>query len=266
MGLLSFLKGLFTKKKPKIGLCLGSGGAKGAGHLGVLKAFEEENIKFDMVSGASIGSIVGGMYALNYDVKDMIRIFETFNFTDKISLLKMTLKKEPLESLLEGIFGDKTFSDTRLPFRAVACDINSGEEVVMGTGLLYKATAASSAIPPIFRPVHRMGRKLVDGAFINAVPADAVKSLGADVVISISLHDEPSNEKIKRYADLLYKGNQIPLGDRFKGLKDSDYTLFLPLEDFTSASIKDFNEMFDIGYNTAKAHMDEIKKLLNGGK
>ncbi len=266
MGLLSFIKGLFIKKKPKLGLALGSGGAKGAAHLGALKAFEEENIKFDMVSGTSIGSIVGAMYALNYSVEDMVKILETYDLTDRINLLKMTLKKDSLETTLENVFGDKTFSDTLLPFRAIACDINSGEEVVMSTGTLYKALAASSAIPPVFKPVHRMGRKLVDGAFINAVPSDAVKKLGADVVVSVALHDYESNDNIKKYVDLLYRGNGIAEGSRFNGLKDSDFTLYPPLDKFSSASVTSFNEMFDIGYETAKANMEAIKKIIKKAK
>ncbi len=263
MGLLTFFKRIFSKKRIRLGLALGSGGAKGAAHLGALKAFEEENIRFDLVAGTSIGSIVGAMYALNYTTDQMIKILEEYNLSDRINILKMTLSKDSLENTLEKILGDKTFSDTLIPLRAVACDVNTGDEVVMGTGSLSKALSASSAIPPVFRPVHRMGRKLVDGAYVNAVPSDVVKSLGADVVISIALHNYSSNRNIKRYADLLYRGNGIKEADRLKQLAYSDYTVFLPLDEYTSADVKNFSEMYQIGYETVKDHMDEIKAVIN---
>lgn len=264
MGLFGLIKNLFSKKQPKLGLCLGSGGAKGAALIGAIQAFSEEKIKFDMVAGTSIGSIVGALYALGYSTDEMVKILETYNLTNRINLLKMTLTKDSLETTLESIFSDKTFDDTLIPFKAIACDVNTGEEVVMGSGSLYKALAASCAIPPVFKPVHRMGRKLVDGAYVNAVPADVVKKLGADVVVSVALHNYPSNDNIKRYADLFYRGNGIKQGNRMLGVKSSDYTLYPPLDDFTSADVKNFNSMYQIGYDTAKNDMDKIKQTLYG--
>ncbi len=265
MGLFGFLKRIFTKKQVKIGIALGSGGAKGAAHLGAIKAFEEEGIQFSFVTGTSIGSIIGALYALNYTTEQMIKILEEYDITDRINILKMTLTKDSLENTLEKIFGDKTFADTFIPLRAVACDLDTGEEVVMGTGSLKKALSASSAIPPVFRAVNRMGRRLLDGAYVNAVPCDVCKSLGSDVVIGIALHNYPSNRNIKRYADLLYRGNGIKEGNRLN-FDSSDYTLILPLDNYTSANLKNFNEMYQIGYDTVKDHMEEIKKVISSAK
>lgn len=266
MSIFSFFKRLFVRRKRKTGLALGSGGAKGIAHIGALKAFEEAGVSFDMVAGTSIGSIVGAMYSLGYSSYEMLKITEEYNLSSRISVLKMAIGKDSLENALDSILGEKTFADTLLPFRAIACDVNSGEEVVMGTGSLSKALAASSAVPPVFRPVHRMGRKLVDGAFVNAVPADAVKNLGADVVIALSLHDYHSNDNLKKYADVVYPKNGIKLADRLKQISEADYTIYFPLDKFNSASVNDYEEIYRIGYETTKSKMNEILNVLNGKK
>lgn len=266
MGLFSFLTRLFGKKTLKVGLALGSGGAKGAALIGALKALKEEGVNFDFVAGTSIGSIVGALYALDYDTDEMIRIWETYDLTNRINLLKMTFKKDSLENTLEEIFGDKTFQDTLIPFRAIATDVNTGEEVVMCTGKLSKALAASAAIPPVFKPVHRNGRKLVDGAFVNAVPCDVVKNLGADVVVSIALHDHASNDGIKKYLDIFYRGNGIKKGDRLWQLEYSDCKISPDLSKFTTADVKSFGKMYEIGYDAVKNNIASIKKTVCGKK
>ena len=139
MRFLTFLKNLFIKKPIKIGLALGSGGAKGAAHLGALKAFEEEGITFDVVAGTSIGAVVGAMYALKYTADDMIKIIQNYTSNEKISLLKLTLSKDAGEVNLLKLIGDKEFDDLALPFKCVACDLGTGDEIVLSEGSLAKA-------------------------------------------------------------------------------------------------------------------------------
>ncbi len=264
MGFLQFLKGIFSKKKKKIGLALGSGGAKGAALIGALKAFEEENIKFDFVAGSSIGAIVGGMYALGYTASEMLNIIKEYRLTDVKNIVAMSLKGETVESLLDKITGEKHFEDTLIPFRAVAVDILSGEEVIMSSGSLAKAMAASGAIPPVFKPVERLQKRLVDGAYLNAVPADVVKSLGADKVIAIALSsNEPTNRIIKKSLDLLYKDNKVPLTDRLHQSLVADYILYPELSDYTSASIGSIDKMYAEGYKIAKEAVPQILKIIN---
>lgn len=264
MSLFRLFKKIFFKKKPKIGLALGSGGAKGAALIGVIKAFEEEGMVFDFVSGTSIGSIVGALYSLSYKAEDMLRIFETYDLSSRVNLLKMTLSKDSLENTLDSIFQDKTFSDTYIPFRCVATEINTGEEVVMSKGTLSKALSASAAIPPVFKPVHRNGRKLIDGAFVNAVPCDVLKNLGANIVIGVTLHDQKSNEGIKKYLDIFYRGNGVKKANRLKQIDCADFVLSPPLKSFTTSDVKNFYKMYEIGYLEAKNNMEQIKSILNG--
>lgn len=263
MNVFAFIKNLFKKNK-KIGLALGSGGAKGIAHVGALTAFSEAGIRFDMVAGTSIGSIVGAMYCLGYTPQKMLKVIKDYNLSARISVIKMAIGKDSLENALNEILGDKNFSDTQVPFRAVACDLGSGEEIVMGSGSLKKALAASSAVPPVFRPVHRMGRKLVDGAFLNSVPCDVVRRLGADVVIGLSLHNYPNNDNLKRYADLLYPKNGIKKTDRLIQIRQADYAIYFPLDDYGASSVGAYNEIFEIGYQTTKRNVDKILKIIDG--
>jgi len=262
---MRFIK-MFGDKKQEIktGLALGSGGTKGLAHIGALSAFAEEGIEFDIVAGTSIGSIIGGMYAKRYSPDDMISLINELNLTSYSTIIKLGLSGITVTGLLKKVLGDITFDELKKPFRAVAADLYSGEEKVMGSGDLCSAMAASSAMPPVFRPVLRDGRYLVDGAFLNYVPADVCKILGADVVVGINLGKEHrTNERSKKMLDELYPDNKIPLTDRSKkGYECSDIMVEPDLSAYRAALTKGADEMFYAGYYSVKAKTEEIKKLL----
>lgn len=254
------------KKTPpkKLGLALGSGGAKGMAHLGIIRAFEEENIAFDIVTGASIGSIVGGMYARGLSSANMVSYLSDLGLTDPQKLIMYKLSGLTVEKILDRMLGGAQFDELFTPFKAVAVDIFKGEVVVLDKGSVSRAMSASSAIPPIFKAVEIDGRQLADGAYMNNVPADVAKNMGADFVVGVSLSSNmPSNNLIKAALDDMYPGNKVPLMNRAAaGEKYSDYLFTPDLTSFSSASYKKLDEMFDVGYKLAKEKMPEIKALL----
>ena len=263
MGFLDFLRSIFAKKHIKIGLALGSGGAKGAATLGVIKAFEEQGLKFDVIAGSSIGAMIGAFMASGLNCDDMLGLVEQYGLTDPKKLILYKFRGESVTSILSDMLGEKTFADLELPFAAVAADINTGEEVDIKTGQLSSALAASGAIPPVFRPVGRENRRLIDGAFVNAVPADVVKSMGADVVISVNLSASATNEGAVATLDSMYKGHGVKACDRLRQCrKYSDFTLSPELNDYTAASVDKFYEMYSVGYRCAVDNMEELKKVL----
>ncbi len=263
--LLSIFK---PKRKPKLAIALGSGGAKGMAHVGVLRAFEEEGISFDIVTGCSIGSIVGAMYARGFSTASMLAQLKESGVSEPQRLLALKLKGVTLKSLLDDMLGGAEFDELALPFAAVASDIDSGKQVILNEGNVALALAASSAIPPAFKAVTINGKRLVDGAYLNNVPADIAKKMGANFVIGVSLGaNNPQNDKIKPVLDAIYKGNKIPLCDRARaGILNSDYFLAPDLTAYTSASYKGLNDMYEIGYALAKSKMPEIKQLLKKAK
>lgn len=250
----------------KIGLALGSGGAKGAAHIGAIRAFEEEGISFDAVAGTSIGSVVGALFAKGLTSDDMVSLKEEWDFTEIQSLFALAFGGG-LTELLYRVTGGAHFSDLKIPFAAVATDLDDGNERVMTEGDLATALAASSSVPPVFHAVGYRGRRLVDGAFCNAVPADVCKRLGADVVFGVSLGKErPLSTELKGYLDEMYPGNGIPVRNRIEvGYRESALMIEPDLRGFSAASVSGFDEMFTRGYRAAKRAMPEIREILENG-
>lgn len=247
--------------KLKLGLALGSGGAKGMAHLGAIKAFEEEGIEFDFVAGTSIGSIVGALYSKGYSSDDMRALLKEVVDGEPTLILAFTLGAISLPEIINKFTGGAHFSDLKKPFRAVAVDADSGKEVVLGDGELSTALAGSSAIPPL-KPIVRNGRVLVDGAFLNYVPSDVVKDLGAEFVIAVNLgKGRDLNNKIKEDLDDLYPNNKVAFANRSKKCYEfADFVLEPDLSRFTAMSLSGLDEMYKIGYENAKENVERIKK------
>lgn len=268
-GFGNFLKRIIhagRKRQKKAGLALGSGGARGMAHIGVLRAFEEEGIKFDYVCGSSIGAIIGGMYAAGYSAASMEAYIMGLDLANPRTLIRYKLEGMTIKKALDEMMGGADFDELKMPFAAVASDLDSGEEVVMRTGNIADAMCASSAVIPAFRPVEKDGRRLIDGAYVSCVPSAATKKMGADVVIGVNLSAElDDNLMLKKALDAFYPTNRIPLLSR----KDEPYKncscmLEPDLRQYSSVSLTQLCEIEDAGYKAAKKMMPEIKKALAG--
>lgn len=213
-----------TANRPKIGLALSGGGARGAAHIGVLKVLEKHRIPVDFIAGTSMGSIVGGMYAAGMspdELEAMIsRIDWTAAFTDWIPRKDRSFRRKRDDDLYlvknkPGVSGLKLrfppglldgqkidlllkrytlpvvtvrdFDDLSIPFRAVASDLESGNPIVLGRGDLALAMRGSMSIPIVFSPREIDGRLLVDGGVSSNLPIDIVRRMGADVVIAVDI-------------------------------------------------------------------------------
>jgi NTE family protein len=211
--------------RPKVGLVLGGGGARGAAHIGVLRVLERERIKVDYVAGTSMGAIVGGLYASGLSADEIERVLNSIDWGDAFNdksprpdrpfvrkrdddnyLVKRDLgigddgKVKFPAGLIEGqkidlILKANTLHVARIddfdklptPFRAVATDILTGEPVVLSHGDLARSIRASMSVPAIFSPAQIDGRLLVDGGVANNVPVNVVRQMGADIVIAIDV-------------------------------------------------------------------------------
>lgn len=192
------------QRTPRIGLVLGSGSARGWAHIGVLKALAEANIKPDVVCGASIGALVGAVYAAGElerfaEWVQSLGMREVFGFMD-FNLAGGMLKGERLIDFWRRNFADFNIEDARMPFGAVATDLHSGAEVWLREGSIAQAVRASIALPGLFTPVIHEGRLLVDGGLVNPVPVSLARAMGADIVIAVDLN-----------ADLMHR-HMHPLG------------------------------------------------------
>ncbi len=252
MGLFSFF---IKKKKPIIGLALGSGGAKGFAHLGALKAFEENGIVFDAIGGTSIGSIIGAFYADGYSSTDIYELISGLSLKELLTGIPYNMDMSGIKKVIDREIGGKNIEELSKPFLAIATDAVTFEEVVITNGKTATALCASSCFMPYFKPVvDTEGRKLIDGAYANSIPADRVKeSFKTDFIVGVDL------SAFKVYDNKDFKGKQNPSEQGYKYcdiMLKPDLTKYKPIE----YSAK--NEMYDLGYKSAMEIMPELLSKL----
>lgn len=228
-------------ERPKIGLVLSGGGARGAAHVGILKVLEENHIPVDMIAGTSFGAIVGGLYATGYSADELEKILNNIDWQQTLSSsaprtlksfrrkkddngfqikLKISFDDGELKlpsglitpNNLRLTLGDlvshnnalTNFDNLTIPFRAVATDLETGEAVILDRGDLASSMIASMAVPALFPPVERNGKLLVDGGIANNIPIDIVREMGADIIIAVDISEDlMTKEDINSFADVI---------------------------------------------------------------
>lgn len=262
MSIFDFLSPTKKRRPPKIGLALGSGGFKGGAHLGAITALYEEGFEFSYVAGTSVGALVGAFVAMGFSPKDMLGLVKELGTFDLKNRLSLPLEGFSIEGQIDRMIGGKGFENLKIGFTAVATDLDSGKEVLLSSGELKEAVAASCAICPPFKPVKIGDKRLIDGAFVNAVPADVVKNMGADGVVAVSLGSHRLNDGLKKNLDLVYKNNGIKAMDRLWQIKYADLLIEPDLEGLSAASPKDFLTAYRIGYEAAKEKINDLKSMI----
>lgn len=194
-------------RKPRIGLALGSGSARGWAHIGAIRALEERGIKFDLICGTSIGALVGAVYASGQlqQLEDWVTSLtwaKVWRLMD-ISFKGGLIRGRTLFNLFRATFQDLDISELAIPFGAVATELNSGREIWLRHGKLLDVVRASIAMPGLFTPVVHNGTVLVDGGLVNPVPVSMCRAFGAELVIAVDL----SWGKLGRYRDM---GRDLP--------------------------------------------------------
>lgn len=203
----------------KIGYALGGGAARGLSHIGVLKVLEEHSIFPDIITGTSIGALIGALYAGGIKIGDIEQFALRLDFKRLVLLADMTLPLSGLIggkrviSLLKSILGDLTFSQLKYDFACVATDIKTGEQVVIHDGSLIEAIRASISLPGIFTPVCIKGRYLVDGGLVNEVPVSVCREMGAEYVIGVNVIPEPGRMMPKLKKSQITRTHQAAKSD-----------------------------------------------------
>lgn len=275
-----------TMDRPKIGLVLSGGGAKGFAHIGTLKMLDSLQIPVDYIAGTSMGGIAGALYAIGYNGLDLEKLASRNDwqeiFSDKPPRAELPYfqKKETgkyqLEFGLQGlkpttpsglIFGQKisllfssltfpyekitNFDHLPIPFRCVAVDLVTGNHVVLKSGSLAKAMRATMAIPTVFSPVEWGDSLLVDGGFVNNLPVDVVKEMGADIVIAVDVESPLMGRKRLNTVLAVLEQSIIMLGfdRRQENIERADILIRPDIRGFTPA---DFDP-------------DKIKKIIQRG-
>jgi len=178
-------------KPAKIALVLGAGSSKGFAHIGVLKILESNKIPIHMIFGTSVGSVVGSLYAYGIDAFSLQKLAISINQSDIVDSLIIPsngfIKGEKLENFINKAVGNTSMEKLKIPFYAVATNLEKGHEIVFAKGNTGTAVRASCSIPGIFRPVKISDKVYVDGGIVSPVAVEAARKHGADVVIAVDV-------------------------------------------------------------------------------
>lgn len=256
------------KKKFKVGLCLSGGGTKGFSYLGAFKAFEEFGIEFDMVAGASAGSLFGAIYASRMDINSIKNIAKGLKNSDfrhsKLGILPSSMDK--LHDLIEQILPVKKIEDLKMPYFAVAVDLKTGKEVYFNSGNLASVITGSCSIPGVFLPVKYKNMTLIDGGVKNNIPADVLKMNGCDFVVTIDCNcargGGTNSEKL--FTQFSTSVGIMMVNNSKRGLELSDLIICPDLKKYKSLNLEGKDEMMKEGYRATVEMMPEILKLFSG--
>ena len=259
----------FFRKKTKIGLALGGGGARGIAHLGVLKAFEKHHIPIDYISGVSSGSLVGALYAAGLEVDYMIKILKKLKWFDFAGLRldkKGFVSSAPMKSFIEKEVGDIKLKDLKIPFVSLATDVLTGHSVELIDPDLRLANVieASTAFPGFFAPVKIKHQWLVDGGTSHIVAPSVLKRKNMDFVVAVNVIPKVMLDKLPanfvsiadRSLDLMFL--------RIAGFTKKSADLFLqPVTEYVgSFEIDKASLLVEMGEKCVEAHLDKIQKVL----
>jgi len=199
-------------KPAKIALVLGAGASKGFAHVGVIKVLESNKIPVHMIVGTSAGSFVGALYAYGFNAFELQKLSFALEQNDIIDLTvpdKGFVKGEKIERYINFILRETPMEKLRIPFYAVATDVQNGKEMVFGSGNTGTGVRASCSIPGIFIPPVISGRMYVDGGVVSPVAVDAARRLGADIVIAVDLSGDVDSSLPKGTIEVILQSINI---------------------------------------------------------
>lgn len=284
--------------RPKVGLVLSGGGAKGFAHIGVLKVLEEQGVKIDYIGGTSMGAIIGSLYAAGYNAHQLDSIFRTvdtdaliqdyiprnykpfyekrndeiyaiqlpfdqFKIGTPAALSKGMYNYNLLSRLLGHVRYVSDFSKLPIPFLCIGTDAVTGEQMVLKEGLLPLNVLASGAFPSLYSPVDIDGKMVIDGGIANNYPIDEVRKMGADIIIGVDVQDGMKTKSdLKGATDVLM---QIANYGMYKGMdekaKRTDIYIKPDISNYTVISFDKGNDIIQKGVDAALLKIEKIKAL-----
>ncbi|WHY02273.1 patatin-like phospholipase family protein [Neobacillus sp. DY30] len=257
-------------KRPKIGLALGSGGARGFAHLGVIKVLKEAGIPIDLIAGSSMGALVGSFYGAGIEIDRLYKLSTAFKrkyFLDftvpKMGFIAGKRVKEFIKVFTHG----KNIEELSIPIGIVATDLLTGEKVIFKQGPVAEAVRASISIPGIFVPEKYNGRILVDGGVSDRVPVSVVKEMGADIVIAVDVSRVKRNAEITSIYDVIMQSIDIMQTEiiNYREIA-SDVMIRPPVEVYSSRAFTNIEEIIALGEVEANKHLDLINRVIKEWK
>ncbi len=284
-------------QRPKIGLVLSGGGAKGISHIGILQAIDSAGLKVDYITGTSMGSIIGGLYAVGYSGKDIEKISNNLDWdailSNKPNYSQIGIEEKDeygkysvelglkdfkpqfgtglieseslwltLSELFMPVYNIKDFSKFNIPFKCISTDLSDGKAVVHSKGEIVRAVRSSMAIPSVFTAVDHDSTKLVDGGIIRNFPVKDIKEMGADIVIGVNLFTMPDISKLNSILDVFYQITQYrDAEDLVMEKKLCNLIIEPPVEKYSAASFDATDSIMKIGKEMGNRYYPYFKHL-----
>ena len=251
----------------KVGIALGSGGARGLAHIGVLEALCGEGIPIDLITGSSMGSVVGAIYACGGDLRmagKLAAMLKERSYLDMVIPREGFIKGDRFQELIRIVTKDMDFGQTRIPFACVAVDLESSELIMLNEGKIHEAVRASISIPGIFVPHRHLGRMLVDGGVVERVPAQGAREMGADFVIGVDVgYQGGLRVPAKNVIDILNYTIELMQWEIARARVSSADVMISPkVEHINPLSNAQAEECVELGRAAAIEAMPQLKMLL----
>jgi NTE family protein len=300
IGLFLFFQLSFGQEtvRPKVGLVLSGGGAKGLAHIGVLKTLDSLNIKVDYIAGTSMGAVVGGLYASGYSAKQLDSIFSKLDVNallqdytpresksfyekrnDEIYALTLPFSNFKLglpSGLSKGLYNFnlisrltkhvshvREFNQLPIPFLCIATDLETGNQVVLEKGILAEAIIASGALPTLYNPIEINGRLLIDGGVVNNYPVEELTSRGITVIIGVDVQEGLKNRtQLNDVTAVLSQINNFSMIEKMEEKKRLTTIYINPeVKGYSVVSFEKGTEIIQKGNDKANEYSNQIKAL-----
>lgn len=253
-------------QEPKIGLALGSGGARGFAHLGVINVLKAEGIPIDLIAGSSMGALVGVFFAAGSDLERiyrMSRVFKRKYYLDFTFPKMGFVSGKRVKELIRVFTFDKRLEELDIPVAVVTTDIRTGEKVIFQEGEIASAVRASISIPGIFVPEKINNRLLVDGGVVDRVPVSVVKEMGADIIIAVDVAHIKQEVDVHSIYDVIFQSLDILQMELIESREMASDVMIRPhVEKYSSKSFTNIPEIITIGEEAAKQKVNEIKECI----
>jgi NTE family protein len=257
------------RSRPKIALVLGGGAARGFAHIGVIRVLEQEKIPVDLVVGTSVGSLIGSLYAQHGNSFELEWTAFTLTKDDLLdyAILGATMgpvKGDRLEEFVKKNTKTANIEHFKIPFAAVAADLNRGSRVVLDQGPVARAVRASCAIPGVFQPVEHQGRLLVDGGTVDNLPVSVARQKGADIVIAVDISQNVTNFNITNLVDVTLQAVNIMFAENVGHGRREANVLITPA--VGNVSMMDFSQkkqMVQAGIEAARLAVPAVHQAVD---
>lgn len=255
---------------PKIGIALGSGGARGFSHLGVLKVLAENHIPIHFIAGSSMGALVGTLFAGGQDIEALYKLAATFKrkyYLDFTVPRMGFIQGERIKEYIRLFTFNKRLEEFDISMGIVATNLQTGKKKVFYEGLAAQAVRASISIPGVFVPEKIENNLYIDGGVIDRVPVSVAREMGADIVIAVDCAHFGSNTEVQSIYDVMFQSIDIMQAELVRHIEiDADIMLKPDVSAFSSRAYKNTKEIIRQGEIEAKKKLIDIEKCIEKWK